>query len=137
VGPGPDGVPRSPWTPWSGPELLFTLRWSPCLGCLEQVIRTAASLTFLELDTFLPTRYRCSSLVSGYLSSTGSYSVSLPWSGHAFWTLRRPASEILATSLWTSEVAVSFDQWNGAYSLSHLPVLQLARLVHSRWLAPL
>src|SRR6218665_3952496 len=28
-------------------------------------------------------------------------------------------------------------QWNEGYSLSLLPVLQLARLVHSRWLAHL
>src|SRR6218665_1033275 len=33
------------------------------------------------------------------LSSTGSYSVSLAWSGGAFWTLLRPTSEIFATTL--------------------------------------
>src|SRR6218665_2043507 len=51
---------------------------------------------------------------SGYnIFITGSYSVSLPWSGGAYWALLRPASEIFAIPLWAQEVAVPSDQWNG------------------------
>src|SRR6218665_1224960 len=57
-------------------------------------------------------------------------------SGGVFWALLRPTSEIFAIPPWAPEVAVPSDQWNGKFSLSHLPVLQLARLTHSRWLAP-
>src|SRR6218665_1130204 len=49
---------------------------------------------------------------TGYLSSTGSYSVSLPWSGVAYWALLRPTSEIFAIPLQAPEVAVLSDQWN-------------------------
>jgi len=87
------------------------------------------------MDTFLPT---CSMFFTGYLSSTRSYFVSLPWSGGAFWALLRPTSKIFAISHWAPEVVVPSAQWNGGgYYLSLLPVLQLARLMHSRWLATL
>src|SRR6218665_2900683 len=51
--------------------------------------------------------------VTGYLSSTGSYSASLPWSGDAFLPLLRPTSEIFAIPPWAPEVAVPSGQWNG------------------------
>src|SRR6218665_1708540 len=51
--------------------------------------------------------------LTGYLYITGSYSVSLPWSGCTYWALPRPTSEIFAIQPWAPEVAVSSDQWNG------------------------
>src|SRR6218665_899771 len=50
--------------------------------------------------------------LTGYLSSTGSYFVSLPLSGGAFWAFLRPTSEIFAISHWAPEVVVPSTQWN-------------------------
>jgi len=71
---------------------------------------------------------RCSSLVTYPVPERG-----------AFWALLRITctSEFFAIPPRAPEVAVLSDQWNGKSSLSRLPVLQLARLMHSRWLAPL
>src|SRR6218665_2571620 len=62
---------------------------------------------------------------TGYLSSTGSYSVSLPWSRGAFWVLLRPTSEIFAMSPWTPEVAIPFDLWNGGTLCPFCPYFNL------------
>src|SRR6218665_3513130 len=50
---------------------------------------------------------------TGCLCITGSYSVSLPLSGGAYWDLLRPTSEIFAIPPRAPEVAVPSDQWNG------------------------
>src|SRR6218665_663645 len=68
---------------------------------------------------------------TGYLSSIGSYFISLPWSGGAFWALLRPTLEIFAISSWAPEVAVPFNLLNGdrrGVLFVHLSVLQLARM---------
>ena len=66
---------------------------------------------------------------TGYLSTTGLYFVSLPWA------FLPPTSEIFAISqTHTGHQRLQFPPLNGTgegYSLSLLPVLQLARLVHS------
>src|SRR6218665_3391493 len=62
---------------------------------------------------------------TGYLSSTGSYSVSLPWSRGAFWVLLWPSSEIFVMSPWTPEVAVPFDLWNGGTLCPFCPYFNL------------
>src|SRR6218665_1559976 len=66
---------------------------------------------------------------TGCLYITALYSVSLPWSGGAYWALLRPTSMIFAIPSRAPEVTVPSDQWN---VLSLLPVLQPVRLVHSR-----
>src|SRR6218665_3893097 len=67
-------------------------------------------MAFLELVTFLPS---CWMFFTGCLSITGSYSVSLLWSGGAYWALLRPTSEIFAIQPRVPEVAVPSDQWYG------------------------
>src|SRR6218665_180769 len=75
---------------------------------------------------------------TGYLSSTGSYFLSLPWSGGALWPLLRPTPKIFVIPPWAPEVAVPSDQWNGGLLfVSFARILQLARLVHYRWWTPL
>src|SRR6218665_1235723 len=58
---------------------------------------------------------------TGYLSVTGSYSVSLPWSGGAYWELLGPTSKIFALTPWAPEVAVPSDQWNGVFFVPFAP----------------
>src|SRR6218665_939668 len=74
---------------------------------------------------------------TGCPSSSGSYSVLVPWSGGASWVLPRPTSEIFAVSPRAPEVAVHSARWNRDYSLFLLRVPPQLRPVHSRWLAPL
>src|SRR6218665_3875902 len=69
-------------------------------------------------------------------SSSGSYSVLVPWSGGVSWLLLRPTSEIFAVPPRAPEVAVHFAHWNRGYSLFLLLVPPQPRPVHSRWLAP-
>src|SRR6218665_1359015 len=70
-------------------------------------------------------------------SSSGSYSVLVPWSGGVSWVLLRPTSEIFAVPPWTPEVAVHSDHRNRGYSLFLLLVPPQPIPVHSRWLASL
>src|SRR6218665_1707929 len=74
---------------------------------------------------------------TGCPSSSGSYSVLLPWSGGVSWVLFHPTSEIFAVPPRAPEVAVHSAHWNRGYSLFHLLVPPQPRPVHSRWLAPL
>src|SRR6218665_2952203 len=74
---------------------------------------------------------------TGCPSSSGSYSVLVPWSGGVSWVLLQPTSEIFALQPRAPEVAVHSDHRNRGYSLSLLLVPKQHRPVHSRWLAPL
>src|SRR6218665_3647679 len=75
---------------------------------------------------------------TGCPSSSGSYSVLVPWSGGVSWVLLRPTSEIFAVPPHAPEVAVTHSaHWNRSYSLFLLLVPPQPRPVHSRWLAPL
>ena len=71
------------------------------------------------------------------LSSSGSYSVLVPWSGGVSWVLLQPTSEIIAVPPRAPEVAVHSAHRNRDYSLFLLLVPPQPRPVHSRWLAPL
>src|SRR6218665_1451656 len=82
----------------------------------------------------LPT---CLMYSTGCPSSSGSYSVLVPWSGGVSWVLPRPTSEIFASPPRAPEVAVHSAHRNRGYSLFLLLVPPQPRLVHSRWLAPL
>src|SRR6218665_1551198 len=70
-------------------------------------------------------------------SSSGSYSVLVPWSGGVPRVLLRPTSEIFAVLPRAPEVAVHFTHWNRGYSLFLLLLPPQPRSVHSWWLAPL
>src|SRR6218665_3312709 len=74
---------------------------------------------------------------TGSPSSSGSYSVLVPWSGGVSWVLLRPTSEIFALPHRALEVTVHSDHRNRSYSLFLLLVPPQPRPVHSRWLAPL
>src|SRR6218665_144317 len=74
---------------------------------------------------------------TGCPSSSGLYSVLVPWSGGVSWVLLRPTSEIFAVPSRAPEVAVHFTHWNRDYSLFLLLVPPQPRPVHCRWLAPL
>src|SRR6218665_3783059 len=74
---------------------------------------------------------------TGCPSSSGSYSVLVPWSGGVSWVLLQPTSEIFALPPRAPEVAVHSDHRNRGYSLYLLLVPPQPRPVHSRWLAPL
>src|SRR6218665_1967069 len=74
---------------------------------------------------------------TGCPSSSGSYSVLVPWSGGVSWVLLRPTSEIFAIPPRAPEVAVHSDHRNRGYSLFLLLVHPHPRPVHSRWLVPL
>src|SRR6218665_1134901 len=69
---------------------------------------------------------------TGCPSSSGSYSVLVPWSGGISWVLLRPTctSEIFAVA---PEVTVHSAHWNRGYSLFFLLVPSQPRPVHSRW----
>src|SRR6218665_112751 len=86
------------------------------------------------MDTYLPT---CLMYSTGCLSSSGSYSVLVPWSGGVSWVLLRPTCEIFAVPPRTPEVAVHSAHWNRGYSLFLLLVPPQPRSVHYLWLAPL
>src|SRR6218665_2733318 len=74
---------------------------------------------------------------TGCPSSSGSYSVLVPWSGDVSWVLFRPTSEIFAVPSRAPEVAVHSARRNRGYSLFLLLVPPQPRPVHSRCLAPL
>src|SRR6218665_1879253 len=74
---------------------------------------------------------------TGCLSSSGSYSILVPWSVGVSWVLLRNTSEIFAVPPRALEVAVHSAHWNRGYSLFLLLVPPQLRPVHSRWLAPL
>src|SRR6218665_120088 len=69
---------------------------------------------------------------TGCPSSSGSYSVLVPWSGGVSWALLRPTSEIFAVPPRAPEVAVHSAHWNRGYSLFLLLVLPQPRPVHSQ-----
>src|SRR6218665_3885036 len=71
---------------------------------------------------------------TGCPSSSGSYSLLVPWSGGVS-VLPRPTSEIFAVPPRAPEVAVHSAQWNRGYSMFLMLVPPQPRLVHSRWLA--
>src|SRR6218665_280924 len=71
---------------------------------------------------------------TGCPSSSGSYSVLVPWSGGVSWVLLRPTSEIFALPLRAPEVAAYSAHRNRGYSLFLLLVPPQPRPVHSRWL---
>src|SRR6218665_371070 len=54
---------------------------------------------------------------TGCPSSSGSCSLSVPWSGGISWVLLRPTSEIFAVPPRAPEVAVHSAHWNRGYSL--------------------
>src|SRR6218665_152792 len=64
---------------------------------------------------YLPT---CLMYSTGCLSSSGSYSVLVPWSGCVSWVLLRPTSEIFAVPPRAPEVAVHSAHWNRGYFCS-------------------
>src|SRR6218665_3580813 len=77
---------------------------------------------------------------TGCPSSSGSYSVLVPWSGGVSWVLLRPTSEIFAISPRAPEVAVHSDHRNRGYSLFFFCSYMIhpqPRPVHYRWLVPL
>src|SRR6218665_2413698 len=74
---------------------------------------------------------------TGCPSSSGSYSVLVPWSGGVSWVLLRPTPEIFAIPPRAPEVAVHSDHQNRGYSLFLLLVHPQPRPVHSWWLVPL
>src|SRR6218665_34912 len=74
---------------------------------------------------------------TGCPSSSGSYSVLVPWSGGVSWVLLWPTSKIFAVPPWAPEVAVHSAHWNRGCSLFLLLAPPQPRPVHSRWLAPL
>src|SRR6218665_2733527 len=63
---------------------------------------------------YLPT---CLMYSTGCPSSSGSYSVLVPWSGGVSWVLLRPTSEIFAVPPRAQEVAVHSAHRNRGYSL--------------------
>src|SRR6218665_2387115 len=73
----------------------------------------------------------------GCPSSSGSYSVLVPWFGGVSWVLLRPTSEFFAVPPREPKVAVHSAHRNRGYSLLLLLVPPQPRPVHSRWLAPL
>src|SRR6218665_2700633 len=68
---------------------------------------------------------------TGCPSSSGSYSVLVPWSGGVSWVLLRLTSEIFAVPLRAPEVAVHSAHRNRGYSLFLLLVPPQPRPVHS------
>src|SRR6218665_10443 len=74
---------------------------------------------------------------TGCPSSSGSYSVLVPWSGGVSWVLLWPTSEIFAVPPRAPEVAVHSAHFNRCYSLFLLLVPPQPRPVRSRWLATL
>src|SRR6218665_3633079 len=74
---------------------------------------------------------------TGCPSSSGSYSVLVPWSGGVSLVLLRPTSKILAIPPRAPEVAVHSDHRNRGYSWFLSLVHPQPRPVHSRSLAPL
>src|SRR6218665_1669913 len=58
---------------------------------------------------------------TGCPSSSGSYSVLVPWSGGVSWVLLRPTSEIFAVPPRAPEVAVHSAHRNRGYSLLFVP----------------
>src|SRR6218665_973063 len=74
---------------------------------------------------------------TGCPSSSGSYSVLVPWSGGVSWVLLRPTFEIFVVPPRTPEVAAYFAHRNKGYSLFLLLVPPQPSHVHSRWLAPM
>src|SRR6218665_3695820 len=65
--------------------------------------------SYLFLNAYLPT---CLMYSTGCQSSSGSYSLLVPWSGGVSWVLLRPDSEIFAVPPRTPEVAVHSAHWN-------------------------
>src|SRR6218665_2908944 len=102
--------------------------------CRGLTLPLASWAAFLELDTNLPT---CLMYSTGCLSSSGSYSVLVPWFGGVSWVLLRPTSEIFVVPPQVPEVAVHSAHRNSGYSLFLLLVHPQPRPVHSRLLAPL
>src|SRR6218665_393151 len=64
------------------------------------------------METYLPT---CFMYSTGCPSSSGSYSVLVPWSGGVSWVLLRPTSEIFALPPRAPEVAVHSAHRNRGY----------------------
>src|SRR6218665_3336938 len=91
---------------------------------------------WLILYACIPLNYYVASLMysTGCPSSSGSYSVLVPWSGGVSWVLLRPTSEIFAIPPRAPEAAVHSDHRNRGYSLFLLLVHPQPRPVHSRWL---
>src|SRR6218665_216639 len=50
---------------------------------------------------------------TSYSSSSGSYSVLLPWSGDVSWALLQPTEEIFAVPPWAPEFTAPSAQWIG------------------------
>src|SRR6218665_539531 len=73
---------------------------------------------------------------TGCPSSSGSYSVLVPWPEGVSWVLLRPTSEIFAIPPRAPEVAVHSDHQNRGYSLFLLLVQPQPRPVHSPRLVP-
>src|SRR6218665_90468 len=72
---------------------------------------------------------------SGYLSSTGSYSVSLSWSGGVSGPCPDPPTRSLLSH--PGHQKLQFTSINGTGTLrSSCPYFNSPRCVHSRWLAP-
>src|SRR6218665_562872 len=94
---------------------------------------------WLILYACIPLNYYVASLMysTGCPSSSGSYSVLVPWSGGVSWVLLRPTSKISAIPPRAPEAAVHSDHRNRGYSLFLLLVHPQPRPVHSPWLVPL
>src|SRR6218665_1605906 len=107
------------------------------LGSLERVISTAARLIGGIPRTGHVSADMLDVLHWVYPSSSGSYSVLVPWSGGVSWVLLRPTSEIFAVPPRAPEVAVHSAHRNRGCSLFLLLVPPQPRPAHSRWLAPL
>src|SRR6218665_640139 len=73
---------------------------------------------------------------TGCPSSSGSYSVMLPWSGGVCWVLLRPPPRSLLSHLRHQRSRFPLLNGTGGYFLFLLPVLPQARPVHSRSFAP-
>src|SRR6218665_2832963 len=114
--------------------MLVSLVWVWVASSGLSALPPASYEAFLELDTYLPT---CLMYSTSCPSSSGSYSVLVPWSGGVSWVLLRPTSEIFAVPPRAPEVAVHFAHRNRGYSLFPLLVPPQPRPVHSWWLAPL
>src|SRR6218665_4137293 len=81
---------------------------------------------------YLPTHLMYS---TGSPSSSGPYSVLVPWSGGVSWVLLRPTSEIFAVPPREPEVAVHSAHRNRGCSSFLLLAPPQPRPMHSRWLA--